>query len=112
MSATKHHRGNSNLKRVLLMAEYRLKLFVTGQTSRSRWAIKNLRRICEEFLEDNYELDIIDVLEEPQLAENEKIIATPALIKELPAPSRRIIGDLSVSEKILEGLDIYQNNKG
>jgi circadian clock protein KaiB len=91
------------------MEEYRLKLFVTGQTPRSRWAIKNLRRICEDVLENRYDLDIIDVLERPQLAEKEKVIATPTLIKELPRPSRRIIGDLSDSEKILEGLDITQN---
>jgi circadian clock protein KaiB len=92
------------------MQEYRLKLFVTGQTPRSRWAIKNLRRICEDVLKSNYELDIIDVLERPQLAEDEKIIATPTLIKEIPPPSRRVIGDLSDSEKILEGLDIAQYN--
>ena len=94
------------------MEEYRLKLFVTGQTPRSRWVIKNLRRICEEVLESRYELDIIDVLERPQLAEKEKIIATPTLIKELPPPSRRIIGNLSDPGKILEGLDITQNHDG
>jgi len=83
-----------------------LKLYVTGQTPKSERAIANMRRICEEELEGQYELVIIDVLERPQLAEDEKILATPTLTKELPLPLRRIIGDLSETDKVLLGLDM------
>jgi circadian clock protein KaiB len=83
-----------------------LKLYVTGQTPKSERAIANMRRICEGELEGQYELVIIDVLERPQLAEDEKILATPTLTKELPLPLRRIIGDLSDSDKVLLGLDM------
>ena len=88
------------------MHKFVLKLYVTGQTPRSQLAILNLRRICEEELGGSYEMAVIDVLERPQLAEDEKILATPTLVKELPAPLRRIIGDLSDSEKVLLGLDL------
>ncbi|MBF0130032.1 MAG: circadian clock protein KaiB [Alphaproteobacteria bacterium] len=88
------------------MTEYVLKLYVTGKTPRSERAISNLQRICEEELSRQYEMMVIDVLERPQLAEDEKIIATPTLIKELPPPLRRIIGDLSDTEKVLLGLDL------
>jgi circadian clock protein KaiB len=88
------------------MNKYLLKLFVTGQTSRSSRAITNLRRICEEGLGGEYEMIIIDVLERPQLAEDEKILATPTLIKELPPPVRRFIGDLSDTKQVLLGLDL------
>ncbi len=83
-----------------------LKLYVIGQTSRSINAIKNVKRICEKELKGKYVLQIIDILENPQLAEDEKILATPTLVKELPAPLKRIIGDLSNLEKVLIGLDI------
>jgi circadian clock protein KaiB len=77
------------------LSNYLLKLYVTGKTPRAEKAIANLRRICEEDLNGRYELQIIDVLEHPQLAEDEKILATPTLIKRLPPPLRRVIGDLS-----------------
>ena len=83
-----------------------LTLYVTGQTVRSARAIANLRRICDEELGGEYEMTVIDVLERPQLAEDEKILATPTLIKELPLPIRRIIGDLADTEKVLVGLDV------
>lgn len=88
------------------MSKYLLKLYITGQTARSHRAIANLRRICDEQLVDQYELIVIDVLERPQLAEDEKILATPTVVKELPTPMRRIIGDLSDSERVLVGLDL------
>ena len=88
------------------MNKYLLKLFITGQTSRSERAIANLRRICDEQLGGQYEIDIIDVLERPNLAEEERILATPTLIKQLPPPLRRIIGDLSDADKVLIGLDL------
>lgn len=88
------------------MGKYLLKLYVTGQTPRSKKAIANIRRICAEELRGQYNLVIIDVLERPHLAEDEKILATPTLIKELPLPLRRIIGDLSNTERVLLGLDL------
>ncbi len=86
--------------------KYLLKLYVTGQTPRSLRAIANLRALCEEELKGEYEMVVIDVLERPQLAEDEKILATPTVVKELPTPIRRIIGDLSDSERVLLGLDL------
>ncbi|MBF0096808.1 MAG: circadian clock protein KaiB [Magnetococcales bacterium] len=84
---------------------YLLKLYITGHTPRSAQAISNLQRICDQELAD-YQLQVIDVLEHPGLAEDEKILATPTLIRELPPPLRRIIGDLSNTEKVLLGLDL------
>jgi circadian clock protein KaiB len=88
------------------MIKYRLKLYVTGQTPQSRRAIDNLNRICEQELQGQYEIHVLDVLERPELAEDERILATPTVVKELPAPIRRIIGDLSDAEKVLVGLDL------
>ena len=86
--------------------KFLLKLFVTGQTPRSELAIENLRRICAEEFQNEHELIVIDILRRPQLAEDDKILATPTVIKELPPPIRRIIGDLSDKEKVLLGLDL------
>ena len=97
------------------MSKYTLKLYVTGQTPRSQRAIANLKEICAREAEDEYELIVIDVLENPQLAEDEKILATPTLIKDLPPPLKRIIGDLSNSDKVLLGLDlspVLDSNQG
>jgi circadian clock protein KaiB len=89
------------------LSKYLLRLFVTGASSRTGTAIANLRRICEQELQGQYDLEIIDVLEFPELAEDEKILATPTLIKSLPLPLRRVIGDLSDTEKVLLGLEVY-----
>ncbi|MDD5723025.1 MAG: circadian clock protein KaiB [Syntrophales bacterium] len=94
------------------MNKFRLRLYITGKTPKSERAIANLKEICKKELEGLYELQIIDVLESPQLAEDEKILATPALIKDLPPPLRRIIGDLSNSEKVLLGLDLSPVTSG
>ncbi len=88
------------------MKKFQLRLYIMGQSPRSRTAIENLQDLCKKELKGQYELTIIDVLERPQLAENEKIIATPTLIKDLPPPLKRVIGDLSNREKVLLGLDI------
>ena len=93
------------------MSKAMLTLYVTGQTARSARAIANLRRICDEELGGEYDMKVIDVLERPQLAEDEKILATPTLIKELPLPIRRIIGDLADTEKVLVGLDVVAKEK-
>ncbi|MCC6614147.1 MAG: circadian clock protein KaiB [Anaerolineae bacterium] len=86
--------------------QYVLKLYITGKTPRTETAVTTLRKICEEELQNQYQLVVIDILEHPQLAEDEKILATPTLIKVLPQPLRRIIGDLSNREKVLLGLDL------
>ncbi|MBT3380638.1 MAG: circadian clock protein KaiB [Lentisphaerae bacterium] len=88
------------------MDEYVLKLYVTGRTPRSERAINSLRGICETELAGRYVLVVVDVLEQPALAEDERILATPTLVKELPPPLRRMIGDLSDKEKVLLGLDL------
>ena len=88
------------------MEKFLIKLYVTGQTPRSQAAIANLRSLCDDELHGLSELVVIDVLERPQLAEDEKILATPTVIKELPLPMRRIIGDLSDRDRVLLGLDL------
>ena len=87
-----------------------LGLFITGQTSNSLRAMENLRRICQHELNIPCEIDIIDVLEHPQIAEDEKIVATPTLVKSHPGPVRKIIGDLSDTRKVLLGPGILQNS--
>ena len=88
--------------------KYVLKLYVTGMTPRSMKAVLNIKAICEEHLKGRYELEIIDVFQNPVLAKGEQIIASPTLIKKLPEPMRKFIGDLSNTEKILLGLDLRQ----
>lgn len=88
------------------MSKYRLRLFITGQTPRSSLALANVRRMCEEGLKDTYELEVIDVLQHPEKAEMERIIATPTLARVLPPPLRRVIGDLSDMEKVFIGLEL------
>lgn len=85
---------------------YILKLYVTGSSPRAEQAIANLRRICEEDLSGEYALEIIDVIEQPEAAERDKVLATPTLIKQLPPPLRRVIGDLSDREKVILGLEL------
>ena len=89
---------------------YLLKLYVTGTSPRAETAIANLRRICEQELRGQYDLQIIDVLENPQVAEDDKILATPTLIKQLPPPLRRVIGDLSDKDKVLFGLEVRRES--
>lgn len=93
------------------MKQYVLRLFINGRTSRSLRAIENLRSICEQELAGRYDLSVIDVLERPEVAEEEKILATPALVREVPPPRRRIIGDLSDRERVLQGLDLFPSNR-
>jgi circadian clock protein KaiB len=85
---------------------YILRLYITGTTKRSILAITNLKTICEEYLEGRYELEVIDLYQKPSLAKGDQIIAAPTLIKKLPLPFRRIIGDMSNIEKVLLGLDL------
>lgn len=87
-------------------AKYLLKLYVTGTSSRTEQAIENLKRICAEDLAGEYVLEIIDVTEHPEAAERDKVLATPTLIKQLPPPLRRVIGDLSDRDKVILGLEL------
>jgi circadian clock protein KaiB len=88
--------------------KYILRLYITGSTSRSVLAITNLKKICEEYIEGRYELEVIDLYQHPSLAKGDQIIAAPTLIKKLPLPFRRIIGDMSNKEKVLLGLDLKE----
>jgi circadian clock protein KaiB len=83
-----------------------LRLYVTGSSPRSVRAISNIRSICEEYLDGRYDLEIVDISEHPTLAKGEQIIAAPTLIKKLPLPLRRFIGDMSETDRILLGLDL------
>jgi circadian clock protein KaiB len=85
---------------------WELRLYVAGQTPRSTAALANLRRICEERLAGKYSIEVIDLLERPQLAQGEQIVAIPTLERRLPEPVRKIIGDLSNTERVLIGLDL------
>ena len=84
---------------------------MTGSTPRTQTAVANLRRICEAELGAEYDLEIIDVLEHPQIAEDQRILATPTLVKQLPPPLRRVIGDLSDREKVLFGLELLPSDR-
>lgn len=99
-------RGAFHRKQKNSMSQFHLKLYVTGKTPRSEIAIRNLHDLCENYLNGEYRIEIIDILENPHLAENDRILATPTLVKALPHPIRRMIGDLSEKEKVLYGLDI------
>jgi len=85
---------------------YVLRLYVTGMTSRSSRAVNNLRAICDEYLEGRYDLEVIDIYQQPVLTKGEQIVAAPTLIKKLPLPMRRIIGDMSNRDGLLLGLDL------
>jgi circadian clock protein KaiB len=94
-SKTEHH------------VEYILRLYVTGLTPRSLKAISNLKRFCEEHFPDEYDLEVIDIYKNPKAARDADIIAAPTLIKKLPAPLRRFVGDLSNQERLLVGMGLY-----
>jgi len=87
---------------------YVLRLYVTGTTPQSVRAIANIKKLCEMHLKGRYELDVVDLYQQPQLARGEQIIAVPTLIKKLPLPERRIIGDMSRSERVLAGLNLQK----
>jgi len=86
--------------------KYLLRLYVAGMTTKSKQAIQNIKQICDEHLKDRCELEVIDVFRNPVLAKGEQIIATPTLLKKLPLPLQRFIGDMTETERILVGLDL------
>jgi circadian clock protein KaiB len=85
---------------------YTLRLYITGLTARSQEALRNVTTICEEHLADRYELEVVDLYQNPELAKDEQIIAAPTLIKKLPLPLRKIIGSMVDKDKVLVGLDL------
>jgi len=93
-------------------AKYLLRLYVTGTTGKSMRAIQNVRRICEEHLRGLYELEVVDIYKNLPLARGDQIIAAPTLIKRLPAPLRRLIGDMSDEQRVLVGLDLRPQRAG
>ena len=95
------HNGKEPAKKKFL-----LRLYVTGQTPRSVKSIDNLKQFCEKHLKDQYEIEVIDIYQQPALAAENQIIAAPTLIKKLPLPLRRLVGDLSNQDRVLSGLDL------
>jgi circadian clock protein KaiB len=84
-----------------------LRLYIAGQTPKSVAALKNLSKICDEYMPEKYELKVIDLLKQPQLARGDQIVAVPTVVKNLPVPIRKLIGDLSNTERVLVGLDLH-----
>lgn len=108
---TKKSRKKANNGRVSYseseeLSRWNLRLYVAGQTPRSLTAFKNLKQICEEYLKGQYHIEVVDLMENPTLARGDQILAVPTLVRKLPQPIRKIIGDLSNTERVLVGLDI------
>lgn len=89
-----------------------LRLYVAGQTARSLAALANLKSICEEHLEGRYRVEVVDLLERPHLARGDQILALPTLVRKLPVPIRKLVGDLSDTERVLVGLDVRPRSRG
>ena len=89
-----------------LKVKYVLRLYINGSTLKSKLAVKNIKQVCEQHLKGRYDLEVIDIYQQPNLARDEQIVAVPTLIKQLPRPLRRLIGDLSDHNKVLFGLDL------
>ena len=100
--------GNGRVSQLVSddLNRWNLRLYVAGQTPRSLTAFKNLKEICEEYLKGQYHIEVIDLMENPTLARGDQILAVPTLVRKLPQPIRKIIGDLSDTERVLVGLDI------
>ena len=93
-----------------IATKYELRLYIAGKTAKSVAALNNLKRYCEEHLQGEYKIEVIDLLVQPQLAEGDQIFAIPTLVRKVPEPIRKIIGDLSNEEKVLVGLNIRPIN--
>ncbi len=107
--AAKKPRPSRPVKKVA--KEFVLRLYVAGQTPKSLAAFANLKRLCEEHLCDRYTLEVIDLLQQPQLAEGDQIVALPTLVRKLPEPMKRIVGDLSNVERVVVGMDLRKGAK-
>jgi circadian clock protein KaiB len=91
-------------------ATWKLRLYVAGQTPRSMAAIENLRRICAEHMENRYEIEVVDLAKNPGLARRDQVLAIPTLVRQIPPPAKKIIGDLSNVDRVLVGLDVVKYN--
>jgi circadian clock protein KaiB len=106
---------NTNLtavrkKKSRVKPEWQLRLYVAGQTANSIAALAHLKRICETYLSGRYEIEVVDLIQNPKLAANDQILAVPTLVRKLPTPLKKIIGDLSNEERVLVGLDVKPLN--
>jgi circadian clock protein KaiB len=102
----RQHEQNSEDVQTLDPSHWQLRLYVAGQTPKSVAAFSNLKSLCEEHLAGRYEIEVVDLLENPQLARGDQIVAIPTLVRKLPEPIRKIIGDLSNTERVLVGLQL------
>lgn len=91
-----------------LLPMYSLRLYITGQTPRSAGSVQNLKNVCDQYLAGHFELEVIDIYQQPELAQKAQIIAAPTLVKSLPLPLRRLVGDLSNRRRVLMGLDLME----
>jgi circadian clock protein KaiB len=107
---TRPSRGPEEESKAALEQQWTLRLYVAGQTPRSALAFDNLKRICEEHLKGHYSIEVIDLLKNPRLAKDDQILAIPTVVRRLPVPERRIIGDLSNIERVLVGLDLRRKS--
>lgn len=98
--------AKTHSKRAATLEMWELRLYVAGQTARSRIAFENLKKLCEEHLAGQYRIEVIDLLKNPRLAREDQILAVPTLVRKLPRPMRKIVGDLSNSERTLVGLNL------
>jgi circadian clock protein KaiB len=112
MNAQSARRSRKPGKARTTAAFYDLRLYIAGQTTRSVAALANLTRICNEHLQGQYRIKVIDLLERPQLARGDQILALPTLVRKLPKPIRKLIGDLSDTERALVGLDLRPRAPG
>ncbi len=110
--AMKERKSSSGAAATSAAATFKLRLYIAGPTPQSTRAIVNIRKICEDHLLGRYDLEVIDICQNPALAKGEQIVAAPTLIKKLPLPLRRFIGDLSQTERILVGLDLRKGKPG
>jgi circadian clock protein KaiB len=113
MTRSKRTQDQASLERALAArdsVQYVLRLYVAGLTARSMAAISAVKKTCEEHLQGRYELEVVNIFDEPTLAKGEQILAAPTLIKKLPLPLRRLIGDMADTQKLLVGLDLKEKN--
>ncbi len=105
MKATRKRHARK-ARRPAAVAEWELRLYIAGETAKSMDAFANLQKICEENLKGRYRIEVVDLLKNPQLARGDQIVAIPTLVRKLPPPVKKIIGDLSNAERVLVGLDL------
>jgi circadian clock protein KaiB len=111
MATGKTRKVSSGMPKSSNPEKWQLRLYVAGQTPKSIAAFTNLKNICEEYLKGKYSIEVVDLLENPKLAKGDQILAIPTLVRRLPPPLRKIIGDLSNTERVLVGLNLYRKEE-